>query len=66
MPTFTPRLNLESAVLDALERAAHDEGLSVEEWLAGIVAGQLRLKGYLPDPEPDGLRPDELNADNDG
>jgi hypothetical protein len=65
MPSFTPRLNLDSAVLEALERAARDEGLPVESWLADLLSSQLRSKGYLPDLEPDGLRPSELNAGND-
>ena len=49
----------------AIDRAAADQGLAPADWLRATVTEQLRRAGYLPELD-DALRPDQLNANNDG
>ncbi len=64
-PMWTFRAPPELAA--AVERAARSEGdnPSRSEMIRRIVTGWLRERGHLRDGD-DGLRPDQLNAENDG
>ena len=59
------RLDISPELRAAVDRAAADEGLSPQEWLRALVTDHLRQGGYLANAD-EGLRPDQLNANNDG
>ena len=59
-------LDLNPEVGDALKRAADADGVSPAMLVQRLVRDHLMSTGYLPADQVQGLRPDQLNAGNDG
>ena len=66
MPLTRLGTNLSPDSREALVRAAADDGVSVPVWVARLVEEELRRRGRLPAAAGQALRPDQLNAENDG
>ena len=65
-PVTNVPLDLDPDFVEAIDKAASDEGLSRLDWLRSVLGNHLRRGGYLPALADEGLRPDQLNSQNDG
>ena len=61
-------VRLSPSTVQALETwaAAQPQPLSRDEAVEVLLTDALREAGYMAGSEPQGMRPDELNAENDG